>query len=75
MMEVSESDEDFTVTPPDISEAATRDELMRMTADDIEDMDAVLIVKVPYSKTEIQRTFKVILNSIESMQPPSKSSF
>lgn len=45
-----------------IAGACRRDELVKMTVDDIEDKDSVLIVKVPDSKTRQSRIFTVTDN-------------
>lgn len=42
-----------------ISGACRRDELVKMTIDDVEDAGRVLIVKVPDTKTNVSRTFTV----------------
>ncbi|KAJ8985448.1 hypothetical protein NQ317_017080 [Molorchus minor] len=42
-----------------ISGACRREELTKMTVDDIEDKDSILIVKLPDTKTNIQRIFTV----------------
>lgn len=42
-----------------ISGACRREELVKMTIDDIEDVGSVLIVKIPDSKTYSERTFTV----------------
>jgi hypothetical protein len=49
-----------------ISGAMRRDELTKMSIDDIKDEHSVLIVAVPDTKTGIKRTFifeKVIINA------------
>ncbi|KAJ8969631.1 hypothetical protein NQ317_016581 [Molorchus minor] len=54
-----------------ISDVCRREELTKMTVDDIEDKDSIFIVKVPDTKTNIQRIFTVsnliILTFTENM--------
>src|SRR3978361_2388515 len=42
-----------------ISGACRREELMKMSLDDIEDLDSVLVLTVPDSKTHSERTFTI----------------
>lgn len=54
-----------------LSGACRRDELSKMTIHDVEDKDSYIIVKIPDSKTKIQRTF-VVPNNNEYKFNPAK---
>lgn len=64
-----------------ISGACRRDELVRMTIDDIEDVGSILIIKLPDTKTNMQRTFIVskseyieLYRKYFVLRPPNASS-
>ena len=51
-----------------IAGALRREELYKMRVEDIEDRDRLIIVKVPLTKTYIQRSFVVITEANEKVQ-------
>lgn len=64
-----------------ISGACRREELVKLTIDDIEDVGSVLIVKIPDTKTHSERTFTVsnvqyieIYRKYRALRPPQASS-
>jgi integrase len=64
-----------------ISGACRREELMKMSLDDIEDLDSVLVLKVPDSKTHSERTFTIsnleyikMYRKYRALRPPHATS-
>jgi hypothetical protein len=58
-----------------ISGAMRRDELTKMSIDDIKDENSVLIVAVPDTKTGIKRTFTVTNPEFVRLHRPAKQNF